>query len=348
MLQLGGGKVAETQVLTAPGLLELHKPQMVVGESGQDPEITGTSYAMGWFVESYRGHARVHHGGNIDGFSAMVSFVPAQGVGVVALTNMDAAPLPQIVARQALDRLLGLPAIDWSARLLLRREAGRKAEKAGKAKGAQERKPGTLPAHPLDEYAGDYEHPAYGVVSVTRPPAPAAPKKPAKGQAASPPPALAATFHGIPMTLEHWHFETWKATPSDPAISEDTLFVQFHASVAGDVDRLTINLEPAASEIGFTKKPPLRLSDPAFLRGLTGVYAMADNPTFTMTIDLKGTGLTAFVQGQPIYDLVPTRGTEFRLKQVTGFAVRFILDEKGAVTEALLLQPDAVYTIRRK
>ena len=32
---------------------------------------------------------------------------------------------------------------------------------------------------------------------------------------------------------------------------------------------------------------------------------MVDNPTFTMTIDLKGSGLTAFVPGQPIYDLVP-------------------------------------------
>jgi len=28
--------------------------------------------------------------------------------------------------------------------------------------------------------------------------------------------------------------------------------------------------------------------------------------------------------------------------------IRFVLDDKGAVTEALLLQPDAVYTIRRK
>ena len=74
---------------------------------------------------------------------------------------------------------------------------------------------------------------------------------------------------------------------------------------------------------------------------------MVDNPTFTMTIDLKGSGLTAFVPGQPIYDLVPQRGTQFRLKQVTGYGIRFVLDEKGAVTEALLLQPSAVYTIRR-
>jgi hypothetical protein len=150
------------------------------------------------------------------------------------------------------------------------------------------------------------------------------------------------------MTLEHWHYGTWKATPADPALSDQTLFVQFHDSVRGDVDRLTINMEPAASEIAFAKKPPARLSDPAFLRGLTGVYAMVDNPSFTVTIDLKGTGLTAFVPGQPTYDLVPSRGTEFRLKQVTGYGVRFVLDEKGAVREALLLQPDAVLTIRRK
>jgi len=348
LLQLGGGKVGDTQLLTAPGLAELHKPQVVVGESGQDPEITGTSYAMGWFVASYRGHVRVHHGGNIDGFSTIVSFVPREGVGVVALANLNGTALPEIVARQVTDRLLGLAPIDWSARLLQRREAARKVEKAGKAKGNEERKAGTRPAHALDEYAGDYEHPAYGVISVTRPATPAAPAKLAKGTVPPPPPAMRASFHGIAMALEHWHFETWKATPAEPSISEQTLFVQFHDSVKGDVDRLTTNLEPAVSEIVFTKKPPARLSDPAFLRGLAGVYTMPDNPTFTMTIDLKGTGLTAFVPGQPIYDLVPYRGTEFRLKQVTGFGIRFLLDEKGAVAEALLIQPDAVYTIRRK
>jgi CubicO group peptidase (beta-lactamase class C family) len=350
MLQLGGGKVGETTVLTGPGLAELHKPQMVVGDSGQDPEITGTSYAMGWFVESYRGHVRVHHGGSIDGFISMVTFVPREGIGVVALANLGGTGLPEVVARQAIDRLLGLPAIDWSARLLQRRDAARKVEKAGKAKGAEERKPGTRPAHALEEYTGDYEHPAYGVVSVSRAaaPEPVVPPKAAKGKPQPPPPALAATFHGVPMALEHWHYETWKATPTDPAMSERTLFAQFHDSVGGDVDRLTMNLEPSASEIVFTKKPPARLSDPVFLRGLTGVYTMPDNPSFTMTIDLKGTGLTAFVPGQPTYDLVPYRGTEFRLKQVTGYAIRFVLDEKGAVTEALLVQPNAVYTIRRK
>ena len=135
-------------MLSGPALLELHKPQVVVGESGQDPEINGTSYAMGWFVESYRGQVRVHHGGDIDGFSAMVSFVPGRAWVSWPSRTWTARRCREIVARQAIDRLLGLPPIDWSARLLQRRDAGRRAEKAGKAKGAEERKRGRSPRTP--------------------------------------------------------------------------------------------------------------------------------------------------------------------------------------------------------
>ena len=53
---------------------------------------------LGWFIESYRGKKRVHHGGNIDGFSAQVSLLPADGIGVVVLTNLDGTPLPDILA----------------------------------------------------------------------------------------------------------------------------------------------------------------------------------------------------------------------------------------------------------
>jgi len=87
---------------------------------------------MGWFVESYRGRVRVHHGRAIDGFVSMVTFLPGEGVGVVALANLGGTALPGIVAREVIDRLLGLPPIDWSARLLQRREAGRKADNAGR------------------------------------------------------------------------------------------------------------------------------------------------------------------------------------------------------------------------
>jgi CubicO group peptidase (beta-lactamase class C family) len=104
MLQLGGGRVGETRLLSEAGLAELHRPQMAIADAGPDPEITNRSYGLGWFVESYRGHVRVQHGGAIDGFTANVTFVPREGMGIVALANLDGSALPEIVARSALDR----------------------------------------------------------------------------------------------------------------------------------------------------------------------------------------------------------------------------------------------------
>ena len=107
--------------------------------------------------------------------------------------------------------------------------------------------------------------------------------------------------------------------------------------------------EPQVSEIVFTKKPPAKLSDPAFVKTLTGVYAFVDNPTFTVTIALKGdNSLTATVPNQPVYDLVPYRGTEFTLKGLTGFSARFVLDAKGSVTELLMIQPNGVFSAKKK
>ena len=42
-------------------------------------------YGQGWFISDYRGHHLVEHGGNIDGFSALVSLLPEENTGVVAL-----------------------------------------------------------------------------------------------------------------------------------------------------------------------------------------------------------------------------------------------------------------------
>ena len=39
---------------------------------------------------------------------------------------------------------------------------------------------------------------------------------------------------------------------------------------------------------------------------------------------------------------------EFRFKELTGYAIRFVPDTSGVVNEALVIQPDGVYKARRK
>lgn len=72
---------------------------------------------LGWFIEPYRGHHMVHHGGNINGFTALVSFFPHDDIGVVILTNKNVTPLSRLLSLDLYDRPLGLDAIDWSGRM---------------------------------------------------------------------------------------------------------------------------------------------------------------------------------------------------------------------------------------
>ena len=137
-------------------------------------------------------------------------------------------------------------AIDWSARM--------KARAAGEAKTGTEkdehetydRKKGTKPAHALDEYAGEYVHPAYGVIAVS-------------GDGAS---GLKATLQGIPMRLEHWHYETFRVHFEDPAFADEKMFVLFRTNMKGDVDALEIPLEPETHEVVFEKATPALKGDP--------------------------------------------------------------------------------------
>lgn len=54
---------------------------------------TPTEYGFGWFVERYRGHARLRHHGETRGFTNAVSRFPDDGLTIVVLTNRtDSAP----------------------------------------------------------------------------------------------------------------------------------------------------------------------------------------------------------------------------------------------------------------
>ncbi|MCA1562842.1 MAG: serine hydrolase [Acidobacteria bacterium] len=331
-LNLGGGAIGGKRIVAARQVQDMHRPQMVIQTFPglfEDPEVQQPSYGLGWIIESYRGKKRVHHGGAIDGFIAQVSMLPDDGIGVVVLSNLGGNPLPDIIARHASDRLLGLEPIDWNGRSLKRRDVGEKASASAKKAAGEERKTGTKPAHTLGEYAGEYVHPAYGSVTVAR-----------AGE------GLTARFHDLPMRLTHWHFETFRADVEEKSLSELKLFFQFLTDAQGEVDRLTVPLEPSVQPITFKKLPPARLTDAGFLRQLAGEYAMADNPAFKMAVTLNGSTLSLSLPGQPPLELEPAHGTTFNVKGLSGFNARFVV-ETGKPPLLKLIQPNGVFTLAR-
>lgn len=326
LVHLNDGKFEGKQIIGPQTVEDMHLAHMPTGETPAIPEVTPADYGLGWFVDSYRGHLRVHHGGNIDGFSALVSMLPEDGVGFVALVNKNGTPLPELLVRHASDLILNLEAKDWIRQAAERKAKGEEAQKEAEQKKQTRRKSGTKPAHNLEEYTGDYNHPGYGDLKVF------VQKK-----------QLRFTYNGITTPLEHWHYETFNGKRADDPTFED-MRLTFRTDVNGNVASLEAPFEPTLDPITFQKKPDARLFDPEYLQQFVGKYQLVDQ---VITINLKGNSLTAFIPGGTEMELVPEIGDEFRLKQIKIFSLKFKTDDKGQVIGLELFEPDAVYEASR-
>jgi CubicO group peptidase (beta-lactamase class C family) len=328
-LHLGDGTVDGVRRIRKETLAELHAPQMVTHGAVERPDIVPVGYAMGWMVDVYRGHVRVQHGGGIDGFVALVTLFPNDDLGIVALQNTAANNLPELLVRHAADRILGIsPTVDWNADALVKKNAIEAIGKEAEEKKATVRKSGTKPSHPLADYAGTYENPGYGAATIAL----------ADG-------TLTLTYNSISAPLEHWHYDVFNGgkNPEDPALQDVKLL--FRTSVKGTIDGFEASLEPAVDAIVFTKKPAAHMTDPAWLSRLTGEYELAGQ---VLTIGLQGSTLTLFVPGQPLYELVPDLEDEWNLKIVSGYSVKFETDKGGKATALVLMQPNGVFTAKRR
>ncbi|MGD8536091.1 MAG: serine hydrolase, partial [Candidatus Aminicenantes bacterium] len=205
LVHLNQGKYEGKQIINPQTVLDMHLVHMPTGGTPTTPEITPADYGLGWFVDMYRGHRRVRHGGNIDGFSALVCMLPDDGVGIVALTNKNGSPLPELLARHAFDLLLERETKDWIGQTAERIAKGKDMQKEAEEKKATRRITGTVHAHDMADYAGDYAHPGYGDLKVLLEES-----------------HLAFTYNGITTPLEHWHYETFNAKRAEDPTFEDT------------------------------------------------------------------------------------------------------------------------------
>jgi CubicO group peptidase (beta-lactamase class C family) len=324
---LNGGMYSDKRVANAATVEDMHLAHMTTGATIGRPDVSPDDYGMGWFVNTYRGHRQVRHGGNIDGFSANVALFPQDGLGIVVLTNLNGTPLRDLIVNVIADRLLKIEPVDWIGQASAVRAASEAAQKEGEKKKQATRVLGTQPAHKLEEYIGEYEHPGYGVLKVVM----------QSGK-------LETVFNGIRTPLEHWHYETFNGLSAADPTFEDMKY-SFQTDANGMIARVSAPFESAVKEIVFSKKPDARLYEAVYLKRFVGTYAMPGAP---VTVSLKGNALSLLVPGQPAYDLVPSLNGDFTLKQVQVVSLHFVADDKGNVTAAEIRQPGAVITATRK
>ena len=63
VVQTHKGKIDGKQIISPAVLADIHTPHMTTGVPQERKEIAPAGYALGWGVDDYRGHRRVHHGG---------------------------------------------------------------------------------------------------------------------------------------------------------------------------------------------------------------------------------------------------------------------------------------------
>jgi CubicO group peptidase (beta-lactamase class C family) len=326
LLNLSKGRHGGARILSEAYLQQAFAPHAAMQAApDDDPELGQTAYGLGWMISSYRGQAMVQHGGGIDGFLSLTTLLPRQGAGIVVLSNLSSGALNSIVTHRALDLLLGLEPIDWAERTMKREAERKEAGEKGKLSADSSRKPDTRPSHPLEDYAGDYEHPGYGRASVAL----------QDGR-------LRLSYGSFDLPLAHYHYEVFEGE-YEPL--EMKLKAAFALDQDGSVASLALPLEPSVKPIVFARRPSQAMTQPGFLARLTGDYEVMG---VTAAVSIQGSdSLIVTLPGQPPFELVPAEGARFHVKGLSGFAVEFKLDGDGAAVEAVFHQPNGSYAAKR-
>ena len=326
ILQLNEGRFQGKQVISGTSLHETHKPQMVMPGDMTTDEIFYSSYGLGWMITSYRGHLRVEHGGNIDGFSASVCVMPRDGIGIVVLTNMNGTALTGVIRNYIVDKMLDLEVHDWNTELLEQRNKAREASLlATEEEEDLARVNGTAPSHAPADYVGLYRHPGYGQIEVRQ-----------KNDG-----SLEIGLNELGFSdLVHYHYDVFKV---ESAFGQ--LKFQFAYDLRGKISQLSSRLEPSLdAPIVFEKlAPELALSIEA-LKIYEGDYEVMG---VTAEVRLHDDVLELTVPGQPTYTLVATKEHEFDLKDIEGYSVVFGLED-GAVTSMSFIQPNGTFKATKK
>ncbi|WP_293105609.1 serine hydrolase [Moorena sp. SIOASIH] len=327
LLHQNQGNYEDKQIINPGILTQMYTPQIVMPSPLEYPEIWHSSYGLGWIITAYRGHNHVEHGGGIDGFSALTTLMPQDKIAVVVLTNLQGTLLPNIITYHICDRLLGLDEVPWNERIKSKVEEAKQAAEQGKQNTKAQPKTGTQPSHPLEDYTGDFEHPGYGIVSIAL-----------KDQ------QLTATYNNsIVYELKHYHYDSFELLSE--ILDDNFQLLSFFNDPKGTIQRLSIPLEPTVKDIVFERIPDQSILTTSFMEKFVGEY---DFYGHSLIIFIKDNQLVALLAGQPEIELVLYQGTEFNLKDLSGFSINFTTDNGGVVTQAVITQPNGVFTANKK
>ena len=241
-LQLNRGKYVDHdgRLFTEQRSKEMWTAQTILSIEDPPAPLAGlkanfADYALGWGLRDYHGRKLVGHTGGVGGFVSRVMLAPEENLGVVVLTNAEEGGAFDSILYHVLDYYFHLPATDWIAgfKAVKDQEEKEAAETMKKAEGARDAN--SKPSLPLEKYAGVYNDPWYGPITIRMENA-----------------GLVMSFDHTPGMigdLQHWQYDTFKAHWRVRTIED--AFVTFSLNPDGSIDSARLAAVSPLADFSF-------------------------------------------------------------------------------------------------
>lgn len=205
--QLGDGSWEGKRIISTASMEEMHSPQFIIRTTAAMRAARGVDYfagyGLGWQVFDYKGRPMFWHSGNGDGFPSYMAILPKQKLGVIVMTNTWVMPfLHGALAGRILDTFLGLETKDSVGETIAADKTTRERNAKALADMEKERVRNTKPSVALAEYAGTYNDPLFGDMTVTT-----------EGDH-----LLLQFAGGEKADLLHWHYDTFDVRWHQPLL----------------------------------------------------------------------------------------------------------------------------------
>jgi CubicO group peptidase (beta-lactamase class C family) len=321
------GKYNGKQVLPAEVLKDTLQSAIALPNTALETrgwsEILNAAYGMGRQTASYRGHLITLHGGDLPGFHTQVSFMPQDHIGVIVFViGNHSQPLYNIVSYNVYERLLGLDQTPWSERQLEIRLKNKKAGTEARTKANGGQVPDTKASHALADYAGAYENPAYGVMTI--------------GLKDN---QLQFDFHKMRLPMTRFHYDRFDTLDDE---QEGKWSVNFRTNPQGDIDQAVVSLDEA--EAVFVRKPDT--IDQKLMTEMAGEYTTPSGGKIEVALT-PGGGLSLVVPGQPVTPLSHVKGLAFRTPRFSDLILEFVVQD-GHVKGLKQKDPSGEFTFPKK
>lgn len=232
LMLCNNGQFQDKQIISKKNLDEMKTPHTRIPQLLKGENFPWSFYGLGWGIRTYKNYLLISHGGGFDGFSALISFIPEECIGIAVLTNMENSPVPSILTNTIYDLFLDLDKTDWNAKY---KEIF--SQQRANIKSPKEYIINNINESSIDCYIGEYFNPGYGSLFISE----------KKNH------VLEITHNNLESIINYIEEDEFESIDEKFNLGSNPIKITFNRNRKGEIESVSIPFEPKVNNIVFIK-----------------------------------------------------------------------------------------------